>query len=361
VHPRIPAAALIVTALLTARADAQDYRTMDAFYRGWYAGGGVGANFLEDNDVRGNGTDSTASYNAGVLGILNFGYAFGNGFRAEVEPGYRWNEVDKVNGASGSGQVETGSLMLNGLYDFNFGWPVVPHVGAGIGYAHVWNRSSPHNGHTLKSGDDTFGYQAIAGVEYPLSPKLRLGLDYRYFVAQKPNLRVDDTDARATTGDLDNHAVLFTVRYAFGAPPPPAPPPQPAAVVPPPTPAPPAETRAAPPPPRQFTVYFAFNRADLDRDATAIVDQAATAARQSGVTRINLVGHADTAGNPSYNQRISERRAQAVRSELVRQGVPADAIATVGRGESELAVPTPDGVREPRNRRVEIVLQAPGA
>jgi outer membrane protein OmpA-like peptidoglycan-associated protein len=49
-----------------------------------------------------------------------------------------------------------------------------------------------------------------------------------------------------------------------------------------------------------------------------------------------------------------------VRQELTRRGVPDGEIATAGRGESDPAVPTPDGVREPRNRRVEIVLQAAG-
>jgi len=79
------------------------------------------------------------------------------------------------------------------------------------------------------------------------------------------------------------------------------------------------------------------------------------------VTRIAVTGYTDLAGTAQYNQRLSERRAASVRAELVRLGIPADEIATVGRGENDPVVKTADGVREPRNRRVEIVLQQPGA
>jgi outer membrane protein OmpA-like peptidoglycan-associated protein len=68
-------------------------------------------------------------------------------------------------------------------------------------------------------------------------------------------------------------------------------------------------------------------------------------------------GHADRSGPTNYNQRLSERRAEAVKSALVREGVPGNIIQTSGRGENENLVATADGVREPRNRRVEIVFR----
>jgi outer membrane protein OmpA-like peptidoglycan-associated protein len=70
-----------------------------------------------------------------------------------------------------------------------------------------------------------------------------------------------------------------------------------------------------------------------------------------------VTGHADRAGPDSYNMALSMRRADAVKAVLVREGVPANQIAVVARGESQPLVPTADGVREPQNRRVEIVLQ----
>ena len=68
-------------------------------------------------------------------------------------------------------------------------------------------------------------------------------------------------------------------------------------------------------------------------------------------------GYTDTSGTPRYNQGLSIRRAQAVANELVRHGVPRAAIAIQGFGETQPAGADRDGVREPQNRRVEIILQ----
>jgi outer membrane protein OmpA-like peptidoglycan-associated protein len=70
---------------------------------------------------------------------------------------------------------------------------------------------------------------------------------------------------------------------------------------------------------------------------------------------IQVIGHTDTSGLPAYNQKLSERRAQNVAGALVVQGVPQNALTVTGVGENDLKVPTPPGVREPQNRRVEII------
>jgi OmpA-OmpF porin, OOP family len=75
------------------------------------------------------------------------------------------------------------------------------------------------------------------------------------------------------------------------------------------------------------------------------------------VRLIVATGHADRSGPDNYNVRLSERRATAVKNQLVREGVPAGIIQTAGKGERENLVQTADGVREPRNRRVEIVFR----
>ena len=72
--------------------------------------------------------------------------------------------------------------------------------------------------------------------------------------------------------------------------------------------------------------------------------------------RLTVTGYTDTSGSPGYNQRLSERRANAVARALVRLGVSRSDMAISGRRENDLRVPTPDGVREPQNRRVEIVF-----
>ena len=103
--------------------------------------------------------------------------------------------------------------------------------------------------------------------------------------------------------------------------------------------------------------FFDFDRADLTDRARQIIAEAATNAQRVGTTRIEIAGHADRAGTPQYNQRLSERRAAAVAAELERRGVPRSAMVVQAFGESRPLVPTADGVREPQNRRVEIVLR----
>ena len=109
----------------------------------------------------------------------------------------------------------------------------------------------------------------------------------------------------------------------------------------------------------RYLVFFDLNSSRLNPAAREVVAEAATDFRNSGQSRIDVVGHTDTSGNAEYNQRLSERRAEAVRTELVRLGVPDSAVMVSGAGQNDLLVPTADNVREPQNRRVEIVVPQP--
>jgi iron complex outermembrane receptor protein len=131
----------------------------------------------------------------------------------------------------------------------------------------------------------------------------------------------------------------------------------------------PAATAAYVPPPvqapapapsvaRSYSVFFDFNKSDLTPQAVAIVDQAAANAAPAKVTRITVTGHADTVGSDAYNLRLSRRRAESVAAELETRGVASSEIEIVAKGKQDLLVPTGDGVREPRNRRVQIVYSA---
>ncbi len=106
-----------------------------------------------------------------------------------------------------------------------------------------------------------------------------------------------------------------------------------------------------------YLVFFDFDSAAIKPEAEPILDRAAKDYRQYGFARIRLVGHADRAGPDWYNDRLSLRRAEAVKKALAARGVPADAMVTIGKGEREPLVPTEDGVREPQNRRVEILIE----
>jgi OOP family OmpA-OmpF porin len=118
-----------------------------------------------------------------------------------------------------------------------------------------------------------------------------------------------------------------------------------------------APPQAAAPAVRNFLVFFDFDRSNLTPRAQAIVKEAATVAKAGQNARVTCTGHTDTSGPANYNMALSLRRANAVKDALVREGVPAGQIAVAGRGEEQLLVRTADGVREPQNRRVEIVVQ----
>lgn len=108
--------------------------------------------------------------------------------------------------------------------------------------------------------------------------------------------------------------------------------------------------------PGRYLVYFDFDRSTLTQSGRQVVGQAAEEYKRLGSARLAVTGHTDRSGSNAYNQALSERRAETVRRELIRLGVPAAAIGTVADGEADPAVQTADGVREGRNRRVEIVM-----
>ena len=94
----------------------------------------------------------------------------------------------------------------------------------------------------------------------------------------------------------------------------------------------------------------------LTPQAAQIVAQAVNAARSTGAARVVVTGHTDTVGSQTYNQALSERRAAAVEAEMVRLGLNANQIETVGRSFSDPLVQTGPNVREPQNRRAVIQL-----
>lgn len=110
---------------------------------------------------------------------------------------------------------------------------------------------------------------------------------------------------------------------------------------------------------RQFVVYFEWDRSDLTSQAAAVIDQAVRQIRARGdcsVGSVRIEGHTDRSGSRSYNERLSQRRADIVRQALVSRGVAASAITTQALGETAPAKATADGVREPLNRRSEVVI-----
>ena len=312
---------------------------------GPYGSLGVGAQF--------NSSTGSATYNLGPSYAASLGWSFGNGFRSEFEAAYAGNGIDKLNHVKQGGNLHVVSFLLNGIYDFDQ-YPLLgvltPHAGAGVGFSSVhaggFNAGGPVPG---LISEKTLTFQGILGVETPLAYGTKLDVDYR--LLSNPHVKfVQGTNF--SQGNLFDHTLMLSVRYDFGSPPPaPAPTPVAAVETPAVTPAP------APEPQRAFQVFFDFNKSDITEDAASIIKQAASTVTAGHLAKIAVTGHTDTVGSAKYNQKLSERRADAVKAELIKDGVSADAISTVGVGKSGLLVPTPDGVREPQNRRAEIELQ----
>jgi outer membrane protein OmpA-like peptidoglycan-associated protein len=118
---------------------------------------------------------------------------------------------------------------------------------------------------------------------------------------------------------------------------------------------PPAAVAPVPAAPRSYLVFFDFDKSDLTPQAAQIVDQAAKNAGPAHVTQLTVTGHTDTVGSDAYNMRLSRRRAESVAAQLERDGIPPSGIEIVAKGKRDLLVPTRDGVKEPQNRRVQIV------
>jgi OmpA-OmpF porin, OOP family len=118
-----------------------------------------------------------------------------------------------------------------------------------------------------------------------------------------------------------------------------------------------AALAAEPPRPVTFILYFVEATDQFTPESQALVDQVLLAIASRPAPELTVAGHTDTRGTDQYNDALSLRRAERVRSLLLGRGIPPASVVAVGRGKRELLVPTPDGVAEPRNRRVEITVR----
>ncbi|MBE9605886.1 OmpA family protein [Acetobacteraceae bacterium H6797] len=336
---------------------------------GFYVGAGAGLNLQQETSVDSKGVGlagvagngAKVNFDSGLGAVLSAGYGFGNGLRAEIEGSYRHNWVDDGRPARGLGHRGASGYnygigaMANVLYDFDLGLPmgITPYIGGGVGYAWLNYQDVKLKGVTdtldIFGSDGAFAYQGIAGLSLPISsvPGLSLTAEYRYFATLEQELKArSTTDSGKVKVDYANHSVLIGLRYAFGV--------QPAPVV---APVAPPVVTPAPAPARTYLVFFDFDSAQLTDRARQITSEAAENSKRVQVTRIEVSGHADRSGTPQYNQALSLRRANAVAAELERLGVSRSSMSIQAFGESRPLVPTADGVREPQNRRVEIVLR----
>ena len=287
---------------------------------GVYIGAEGGLNWLLNTTILGVGVTPQTGFAAG--GVIGYDFV---GPRVELEGVYRNNTTNVgIPGTAVNNQVGQLGIMANLLYDFMPASVITPYIGAGAGLGLVDSTSS--------LGSTVFAYQGIIGLGWMVDTNFRVNLDGRYYGTSNPQIN-------GNSWTNNNFSVMLGLQLKFGAAaaPPPPPPPAPAAP--------------------SFMVFFDWDRSNLSQQALATIAQAAQVFKSKGNARITATGHTDTSGPEAYNMALSLRRANAVKDALVRNGVPAQAITVIGRGEQGLLVPTADGVREPQNRRVEIVIQ----
>ncbi len=272
------------------------------------------------------------------------------------------------------------------------------------------------NACTFDNADTGVAWQLLAGLGYKISDNLTWDTQYRYlnvgdldYVGLGQNLSLPiapnstlggGSDLATVASGAGSHTVMTGLRYRFGAKatPPPLPPPPPVqeyvkckdgsqaltmadcpvvrvqtytcwnkSLVTDTKMCPPRPVAPPPPPPipysvcdagaTNFVVYFPWDKSALTDQARAVILDATNIANQCSISDIVIEGHADSSGPASYNVGLSHRRADNVEGELRRNGLTTSNVTKTARGETALAVGTGDGVREPLNRRTEVVIR----
>ena len=274
-----------------------------------------------------------------------------NNLRAELELSYRQHDFGSFVGIEGgppvlavSGDVDVTALMINLLYDFRSleteQRAIHPYIGVGIGGAQVdVSGSGSGTPWSVDENEIVGAAQLMAGISGELRPNMRLDVGYRYF----DTLGVDVNNGTTITDESFNAHILYAgLRFHFGAATPVEPPPPPVE--------PPALKEVS------YKIYFPFDEYYLTDEAKDIVNEIATEFKDKRVVRILVQGNTDTSGTNSYNDRLSVQRSNSVRDGLIAAGVPAEWIVLESFGETNPAVDTGDGIKEPLNRRADIYI-----
>jgi outer membrane protein OmpA-like peptidoglycan-associated protein/opacity protein-like surface antigen len=337
-----------------------------------YVGGEFGAMIVEDMDIDVGAVDNAISldHEYGYDGGLFIGYDFG-AFRLEGEVAYKKARLDELQttirlplesanfGArrEAAGTTSALSFMLNGMLDFGDDDGISGFVGGGVGMARVKANNYRNFANAtpfLDGSDSRLAWQVFAGVRQAISDNIDVTVKYRFFNADK--IRMTAFSGAEADYRFRSHSLLGGLTFNFGGrepfvdtTPPPPPPMVETPIV---------ETPPPPPPPAcvagPFMVFFDWDRDDITPQASAILDNAASAYQTCGQAQVMIAGHADKSGSDQYNVGLSQRRAANVRSYLAGRGIPDGVMTTEAFGESRPLVETADGVREPQNRRVEI-------
>lgn len=118
-----------------------------------------------------------------------------------------------------------------------------------------------------------------------------------------------------------------------------------------------AALAAQPPLPQRFQLYFKTGSAELTQESEQAIEQVFEAIRQRGPAAVSVIGHTDTVSGPRWNEQLGLIRARTVADMLRKRHIEVIDLSILSHGKRNLLIQTPDGVSEPRNRRVEISVR----
>ena len=338
------AAALLLATMAPAMAQAP-MMMGSADWTGLYLGANVGgasgnSHFSLSAPGVAGGAVTTSNFNyRGPFGGATVGYNF------QLAPAWVWGLEGDIDGSGIRGGTScviapcSVSNTWDGTVRGRIGWLATPnallYATGGVAFGDV-NFTGPGPTNT---GSTNVGWTAGGGLEYMFAPQWSVKVEYRHTDLGSVSATVSTGTAKV---DYTTDAGLLGINFHFNAPPPP--PPAPAAM-------------PAPPPAaaKVFIVFFDWDKDVITPEGQQIIQQAADAYKSGAPVQLQVTGYTDRSGSPGYNQRLSERRANNVARALAALGVPKSQMAVSGRGENDNRVPTAPGVREPQNRRVEIV------
>jgi outer membrane protein OmpA-like peptidoglycan-associated protein len=319
---------------------------------GPYISAASGANFSRDRELMNSNGQSVGqmNYDGGIPGALAAGYALANGWRGDVEFGFRRNDADSTTPGFTEATVDVGTMMAMLWFDWPVTWALRPYAGAGAGQAELDLESQ--NGGSPGQGDAVFAYQLATGVTSQLTSHVALSLDYRLLTTDEAQF-----GPSGLRSEYQSDAVMLGLRYSWDR--------KPGALF-----AKDDSTQtagrgqaAAASEIAAFEVVlrpvnFKFDRDELTDPAKETLDELATKLAKAPDMKVTIDGHTDFIGSSDYNMALGERRANAVKDYLGGRGVNANVVEVRTFGESQPSDSNQTAEGRAVNRRAEVTTAA---